>query len=250
MIDEVSWSSFEPQSLVVLVKLAVCTRSSLEPQSFSASVAPRGPVLCPCFLVQGAGLQNALWGLWSCLTRAVDCVCDRLRQYRWICRQETADHALGFVGLSHTGSRLCVWQTEAVQVGVQAADCRPCSGVCGPVSHGQSTVCVTDWGSTDGHAGSSGQSVAGRQWSTGGATGVACGRQMEGFCSYQEMKGRLLGASQLLRSSKTWVVKRQLSVELSLWLTVHTCVHAPCSLIFHKELSWVRMYHVLTNISS
>ena len=78
MIDEVGWSSFEPQSLVVLVKLVVCTRSSLEPQSFSASVAPRGGQCCV--------------------------------------------HASLYKG----------------------QDCRTCSGVCEPVSHGQSTVCVTD----------------------------------------------------------------------------------------------------------
>ena len=52
-------------------------------------------------------------------------MCDRPRRYRWACRQQTADHALGFVGLSHAGSRLCVRQTEVIQVGVQAAVASP-----------------------------------------------------------------------------------------------------------------------------
>ena len=61
------------------------------------------PVLCPCCLVQGAGLQNMLWGLRACLT--------------W---------ALGFLGLSHLGF-----------MGLS----RMGSGVCGPVLKKQSTVC-------------------------------------------------------------------------------------------------------------
>ena len=46
-----------------------------------------GPMLCPCILVQGAGLQNLLWGLWACSTRGI----------------------------------VSVWQLQAVQVGAQSA---------------------------------------------------------------------------------------------------------------------------------
>ena len=66
----------ETSSSMVLMKLVVCSRSSLDPQSFF--FCQRGslrPALCPCFLVQGAGVQNL--------------VC-------------------GFVGLSHEGSQLCL----------------------------------------------------------------------------------------------------------------------------------------------
>ena len=59
---------------MVLMSLVVLSRSFLEPQSFSASMAPLG----------------------QCCVRAS------------LYRGTTAEHALGPVGLSHTGSRLCV----------------------------------------------------------------------------------------------------------------------------------------------
>ena len=74
-------SSLEPQSLVVLMKLVVCTRSSLEPQSFSANMAPRGASAVSMF----------------------PCV-----------RGRTAEDALGFVDLSHVDSQLCVADQGAV----------------------------------------------------------------------------------------------------------------------------------------
>ena len=43
-------------------------------------------------------------------------------------------------------------------------DCKICPWVCGPVSHGQSTVvCVTDQGDTGGHVIGTDQSVVGRR---------------------------------------------------------------------------------------
>ena len=69
------------------------------------------PVLCPCCLVQGAGLQNMLWGC-SAITAASMLPCTGGR---------TAEHALWFAGLSHMGSGFF----------------GPVSpGVYGPVSHG------------------------------------------------------------------------------------------------------------------
>ena len=77
-----------PQTSIftLLMKLAVCSRSSLEPQSFSASVAPWGQccVLAPLWSGQNCRM---CWGLWTCLSWAVD----------------------------------CVWQTKAIQVGTLAA---------------------------------------------------------------------------------------------------------------------------------
>ena len=53
----------------VLRKLVAGTRLCLDPQSISAKPGSLGPVLCPCFLGQGAGLHNMLWAVWACLTR-------------------------------------------------------------------------------------------------------------------------------------------------------------------------------------
>ena len=47
----------ETSSSMALMKLVVCSRSSLDPQSFFfCQHGSLGPALCPCFLVQGAGL--------------------------------------------------------------------------------------------------------------------------------------------------------------------------------------------------
>ena len=80
--------------------MVACSRSSLEPQSFFASMAP-----------------------WVNAVSLLPCI-----------RVRTAEHALGFVGLSHMGSQLC----------------------------------VTDQGDTGGHAVSSGQSVV-RSWHSAGS---------------------------------------------------------------------------------
>ena len=157
---------------MVLMCSAVCTRSSLEPHSFSASMASWGwgcvlaslnmlwgcsatsavsvlpctggrtaeralglfsyqccvraalyrgqdcrtcsgvvqlPVLCPCCLVQGAGLQNMLWGC-SAITVVSVLPCTGGR---------TAEHALGLFSY-----QCCV--RAALYRG---QDCRTCSGV-------------------------------------------------------------------------------------------------------------------------
>ena len=80
----------QTSSLVVLMKFAVRSRSSLEPQSFSASVAPWGQCCVLASLCSGQNCRMCR-GLWTCLTWAVD----------------------------------CVWQTKAVQVGTLAAVTSP-----------------------------------------------------------------------------------------------------------------------------
>ena len=84
----------------------------------------RPPLLCPCFLVQGAGLQNMLWGLGVCLTWAVDSVRACVRACVYVC--------------------VCVCVRACV---------RACVCVC---------VCVTDQGDTGVHTVGSGQSIVGR----------------------------------------------------------------------------------------
>ena len=56
----VSYEFPQASSLIVLMKLVLCTRSALDHQRLPASTAPWGPVLCPCFLVQGQNAEHAL----------------------------------------------------------------------------------------------------------------------------------------------------------------------------------------------
>ena len=101
-------------SLTVLVKLVVCTSSSLEPQSFPASVVSWGQ------------------GVFSCTVG------------------RTAEHALVFVGLSHMGSGVCGPVSHGLW-GLWA--CLTWALVFVGLSHmGNQLVCVTDQGNTGGHA--------------------------------------------------------------------------------------------------
>jgi len=63
-------------SLVVLMHLVGCSKSSLEPQNFSANVLWASAVFVLSH-TWGAELQNMLWGLWICLIQSVDCVTDQ-----------------------------------------------------------------------------------------------------------------------------------------------------------------------------
>ena len=84
-----------------------CTRSSLEPQSFSASAAP-----CS---------QNC--SLWS----------PRASLQAWLLRDRAAHLELqSFSASVASRAQSCVRASS---------DCRTCSGVCGPVSPGKPTVC-------------------------------------------------------------------------------------------------------------
>lgn len=54
------------------MNLVVCSRSSLKPQSFSASVGPWGQYCICVLLYMGAEPQNMLWALCTCLPSLSD----------------------------------------------------------------------------------------------------------------------------------------------------------------------------------
>ena len=115
--NKTSSSTFQycPQtsSWMVLMKLVACTRSSLQPRSFSVSGGPWGQCCVPSSLYKGqvcstcsgvcgpgcltrAGLQSTLWGLWAWLSHM----------------GRSAEHALRFVGLAVSHGQVCRTRSE------------------------------------------------------------------------------------------------------------------------------------------
>ena len=142
-------------SLMVLMKLVVCTRWQVlfGVTKLSCKHGFLGPVLCLCCLVQGAGLQNMLWGLWACLAWALwfvglshmgSGVCGPVSHGLWGLWGACLAWALRFVGLSCMGSEVCgpvlhglwgLWACLTLVLGCMGLS-RMGSVVCGPVSHG------------------------------------------------------------------------------------------------------------------
>ena len=138
---------------MVLIKLVVCSRSSLEPQSFSASVAPWGPVLLLLLMqlyphrdrtdYQGCGALDGHLDF-----HTVQCCFTSTETIRTIRDGEPRTATSTFTQLLSSEGQCCVHASL-----YRGQNCRTCSGVCGSVSHGQSTVCVHDYIVTTGKSG-------------------------------------------------------------------------------------------------